>query len=133
MTFVIAAVKEPSSRLKRRPVCSMWRRLIVFFLMLSVVASGAASAQDSVTSGPAREVVHRVPPAYPELARRLQISGIVKLRATIAPNGSVKLIEPVGGNPVLMKAAQEAVTNWKYAPASTETHELIELRFNTPH
>jgi hypothetical protein len=42
------------------------------------------------------------------------------------------LIEPVGGNPVLLKAAQEAVGNWKYAPAPDETQALIELRFNAP-
>jgi len=104
----------------------MWRRLIVVFLVLMVAAS-AVSAQDSDTS---REVERKVAPIYPDLARRLHISGVVKLRATIAPNGSVKLIEPMGGNPVLLKAAQEAVANWKYAPAHDETRELIELRFN---
>jgi TonB family protein len=109
----------------------MWSRCIVVLLLL-LTAATAASAQDSDTSQQAREVVRRVAPIYPDLARRLQISGIVKLRATIAPNGSVKLIEPVGGNPVLMKAAQDAVANWKYAPSPDETRELIELRFNTP-
>ncbi len=106
----------------------MWRRLIVVFLVLMVAAS-AVSAQDSDTS---REVERKVAPIYPDLARRLHISGVVKLRATIAPNGSVKLIAPVGGNPVLLKAAQEAVANWKYAPAPDETQALIELRFNAP-
>jgi TonB family protein len=108
-------------------------RIIVVLLLLLPVAFSAASAQDSDASRQARQVVRRVPPAYPDLARRLQISGIVKVRATVAPNGSVKLIEPVGGNPVLLKAAQEAVANWKYAPAPDETRELIELHFNTPH
>jgi len=65
--------------------------------------------------------VQQVAPVYPDLAKRMQISGVVKLRAAIAPNGSVKWIEPVGGNPVLLKAAQEAVANWKYAPAPDET------------
>jgi TonB family protein len=108
-------------------------RLILVFLVLLPVTFRAASAQDSDTSRQAREVVRRVPPAYPDLARRLQISGIVRLRATVAPNGSVRFIEPVGGNPVLIKAAQDAVANWKYAPAPDETRELIELHFNTPH
>jgi hypothetical protein len=31
---------------------------------------------------------------------------------------------------LLIKAAQEAVTKWKYAPALHETRELIELRFD---
>jgi hypothetical protein len=52
------------------------------------------------------------------------------LGAADAPDGSVKLIESVGGNPLLIKAAQEAVTKWRYAPALHETRELIELRFN---
>jgi TonB family protein len=110
----------------------MWRRLIVLLLVLLAAASTVASAQNSETSGQARELVHRVAPVYPDLARRLQLSGVVKLRATIAPDGSVKLIEQVGGNPLLVKAAQEAVTNWKYAHAPTETRELIELRFDMP-
>ena len=108
----------------------MYRRLIIVFSLLLTTAS-AASAQDSDTSQGARQAVHKVAPVYPDLARRMQISGIVKLRATIAPNGSVKSIEPVGGNPLLIKAAEEAVTNWKYAPAPDETRVLIELHFNT--
>lgn len=105
----------------------------IFILLLLLPVVKAASAQDSDTPRQVREVVHRVPPTYPDLARRLQISGMVRLRATVAPNGSVKFVEPVGGNPLLIKAAQEAVANWKYAPAPDETRELVEFRFNTPH
>ena len=107
----------------------MYPRLIIVFLLLLTAAS-AASAQDSDTSQGARQVVRKVAPVYPDLARRMRITGIVKLRATIAPDGSVKSIESVGGNPLLIKAAQEAVTKWKYAPALHETRELIELRFD---
>jgi len=110
----------------------MSRRLIAVLLVL-VAAANYASAQNSATSHEAREVVRRVNPIYPDLARRLQLSGVVKLRATVAPNGSVKSVEPLGGHPVLMRAAQEAVTSWKYAPAAAETQELIEVHFNTPH
>jgi TonB family protein len=108
----------------------MWRRLTTVFLVLLMAAASPAFAQDSDPSNHAREVVHKVAPIYPDLARRLQISGVVKLRATVAPNGSVKLIEPLGGHPVLMKAAQEAVTKWKYAPTPEETREVIEVLFN---
>lgn len=109
----------------------MGRRFTLFVLLLTVAAR-AAFPQDSDTSTNVRTVVHRVAPAYPDLARKLQIGGVVKLRATVARNGTVKQIEPVGGNPLLLKAAQDAVTNWKYAPAANETRELIELRFNAP-
>jgi TonB family protein len=105
----------------------MGRRLILILLLLQTV--GGALAQDSAPPT-ARRVVFKVNPAYPDLARRMHLSGIVRLRITIAPNGSVRLVEPVGGNPVLLKAAQDAVSNWKYAPAPGETSEVVELRFD---
>jgi TonB family protein len=109
----------------------MPRRLILFLLALLMIATLYASAQDSEGFQQPRNVVHRVSPIYPDLAKRTHISGVVKLRATIAPDGSVKLIEQVGGNPVLIKAAQDAVTKWKYAPAPNETRQLVELHFDT--
>ena len=111
----------------------MWRRFITVALLLLTASAGTVFAQDPEASHDARQLVHKVAPTYPDLARRLQISGVVKLRATVAPNGSIKSVEPLGGNPVLLKAATEAVNHWQYAPASSETRELIELRFNTPH
>lgn len=111
----------------------MWRRVITVVLLLLTASADSLFAQDPQTSSNARILVHKVAPMYPDLARRLQICGVVKLRATVAPNGSVKLVEPLGGNPVLLKAATEAVSHWQYVPAPNETRELIELRFNTPH
>jgi TonB family protein len=105
----------------------MGRYVILILLLLQTVA--AVPVQDS-TPQQARKIVLKVNPAYPDLARRMHLSGIVKLRATIAPNGSVKSIETVGGNPVLVKAAQDAVSNWKFASGPDETHEFIELRFD---
>jgi TonB family protein len=109
----------------------MGRRLIIFLLALLTVAASAAPAQEPDTSQHGRKVVRMVTPVYPELARRLQISGVVKLQATVAPDGTVKSIEPVGGHPLLIRAAQDAVTKWKFVPAPAETQELIELNFKT--
>jgi TonB family protein len=107
----------------------MGRRFIVFLLALLTVAASAALAQDGDTSTHTRKVARMVTPVYPDLARRLQMSGVVKLTATVAPDGSVKSTKPLGGHPLFVKAAQDAVTNWKFAPASEETRELIELQF----
>jgi TonB family protein len=109
----------------------MSRHLIILFVALLALTASAAPAQDPDASQHARKVVHMVNPVYPDLARRLQMSGVVKLRATVAPNGSVKSTEVVGGHPILIKAAQDAVTNWKFATAPDETQELIELNFKT--
>jgi TonB family protein len=106
----------------------MRTRFAVLVVALLAVASGAP-AQSSPPPERERKVVRRVVPTYPDLARRLQISGVVKLMATVAPNGNVKSIDVLGGNPVLIQAAEEAVGNWKFASVAEETHELIELRF----
>lgn len=113
----------------------MGRCLTIFIILplaFLTVATGAGFAQDSDAAQPERKIVRRVNPIYPDLARQLHISSVVRLSATVAPNGSVKSIDAIGGNPVLIKAAQDAVRNWKYAVAPRETRVLIELRFNTP-
>jgi TonB family protein len=108
-------------------------RLIVVLLVVFTLEISAATAQDLETSQHLRQLVQKVAPVYPNLAKRAHLCGVVKLRATIAPNGSVKAIELVGGNPVFIQAAQDAVAKWRYAPAPEETRQLVELDFNIPH
>ena len=105
----------------------MGHRLVLIFLLMLTVAP--APAQDA-TPPQERKVVLRVNPAYPDLARRMHLAGVVKLQVTIAADGSVKSVSPLGGNPVLLKSAQEAVSRWKYTPAPEETREVVELRFD---
>jgi TonB family protein len=69
-------------------------------------------------------------PTYPEIAKRMQLSGNVKIMVTVGPDGTVKSTQPMGGSPVLLQAAQDAVLKWKFASASGETRELIELHFD---
>lgn len=77
-----------------------------------------------------RRVVNKVAPLYPELARRMNVSGSVKLEVVIAPNGSVKSEKIVGGHPVLAQSAEDAVRKWKWAPSPQETTDLIEIKFS---
>jgi TonB family protein len=78
----------------------------------------------------ARKVAVKVEPQYPDLARRNHIFGKVRIQAVVAPDGTVKEAHEIGGGPVLVKAALEAVGQWKFEPASKETTELIEIAFN---
>lgn len=78
-----------------------------------------------------RKVLTRVAPAYPELARKTNIHGAVKLLAVVASDGKVKSTEVVGGNPVLAPAAVDAVRRWKYEAGPQPTKEVIELKFDT--
>jgi TonB family protein len=77
-----------------------------------------------------RKVVTRVVPAYPDLARRMNVRGTVKLEALVATNGNVKSLEIRGGHPLLTEAAQSAIRKWKWEPASHETREPVEVRFD---
>lgn len=58
----------------------------------------------------------------------MSLSGTVKLVAFVGPDGSVKKIEPLGGSPILVQAAQNAISRWKFAPGP-ETKENVELHF----
>jgi TonB family protein len=92
------------------------------------VLFGRAQSQSTPTEG--RRVIRKAYPTYPEIAKKMNISGTVKVIATVAPDGTVKSIRPMGGSPVLIQAAENAVYKWKYAPASAESAEPIELHFD---
>jgi len=77
-----------------------------------------------------RAIVDRVVPVYPDLARRAQIHGTVRVGVVVTPSGKAKSTQVIGGNPLLAKAAVDAIEKWKWAPAPQETKELIELNFH---
>jgi len=51
---------------------------------------------------------------YPEIARRMKIAGIVRLKLELTSSGSVRESTVIGGNPVLASAAQQAVKQSKF-------------------
>jgi len=59
----------------------------------------------------------------------VNIRGGVRVVALVAPNGTVKSVEVKGGHPLLAEAAQNALRQWKFEPASKETYEIVEIRF----
>jgi protein TonB len=75
-------------------------------------------------SGPARlggsvaeaNLIHRVIPVYPPLAKSARIQGTVEFTALISKGGSIEHLRLVHGHPLLVRAAREAVEQWKYQP-----------------
>ena len=61
-------------------------------------------------------LVNKVQPVYPPLARQTRISGTVRLHAIISKQGSVESLEVLSGHPLLVRAAMDAVQQWKYKP-----------------
>jgi bla regulator protein blaR1 len=97
---------------------------------LATAASPAASAVTQQSEQPADVhasvhaskhemaalIVKKVPPEYPEAAKKAGIQGQVVLRAIIGKNGDVENLQIVSGHPQLAPAAIEAVKQWKYRP-----------------
>jgi TonB family protein len=77
-----------------------------------------------------RKTKSKVEPMYPGLARRMKISGLVKVDVTVAANGTVKDAKVVGGHPVLANAVLDAVKKWRFEPAPQETTETLQFRFD---
>jgi periplasmic protein TonB len=61
-------------------------------------------------------LVNKVQPVYPPLARQTRIAGTVRLHAIISKSGSVESLEVLSGHPLLVRAAMDAVQQWKYKP-----------------
>lgn len=101
-------------------------------LALSVTAVFVPVLPAQKPSKPERKVTLVTKPEYPEILRRAQVGGVVRLKATVLPNGTVSNVEILGGNPILAENAAASVKKWKYAPAATQTAEDVSLSFS-PH
>jgi len=113
----------------------MRKRLIAVGLGLALLGGGSSIlprkllAQNAPTDEK-RKVRSRVVPEYPALARQMNVTGKVKIETTIAADGHVIGTRVVGGSPLLVNAALEALKQWRFEPASKDTTEIIEFEFN---
>jgi TonB family protein len=96
-------------------------RLLPLILLFGLSAFGFS--QD-------HKVKSRVTPEYPELMRKMHMGGAVKVRVVIAPDGRVKEAQALGGHPMLISAATEAVKQWKFEPAEEQSTTVVELKFD---
>jgi TonB family protein len=105
------------------------RHFLVMLFSLSCCLAPAATAQNQPTSiDSGRKILRKMTPTYPELARKMNLGGTVKVIAIVAADGEVKSVEPKGGSPILLRAAEDAVSKWKFASGG-ESRETIEVRF----
>jgi TonB family protein len=105
-------------------------RGLVFFLTLGVLAVALTPSLVLAEDGGERKVKNKVSPSYPEIAKKMGIAGIVRLQLTVAPNGSVKETKVIGGHPILVTAAVDAVKKWKYETSSAESTGTVEIKFD---
>ena len=94
---------------------------ILLFFILLLVNTFAVAAE--------RPVMKRISAAYPELAKRMRVTGIVRLEAKVSSAGKVQEVKVVSGHPLLGAAAKDAVVHWEFAPADADSTERIDVEF----
>jgi periplasmic protein TonB len=71
-------------------------------------------------------LIYKLQPQYPTAARLMRVSGTVRLQAIIGKDGSVRDVEILSGNPILVPAAIAAVREWRYRPTQLNG-ETVEV------
>jgi protein TonB len=79
-------------------------------------------------------LIHRVDPEYPEIARRSRVQGAVLLYALIGEDGRIRDLKALCGPPLLVPASLDAIRQWRYrpyelngAPIAVETTIKVEF------
>jgi TonB family protein len=96
----------------------------------SLALAPKTPAQESPAEAPKRKVRVRMVPDYPPLAKTLKVIGKVKIEATVTAEGRVTTTRVIGGSPLLVSSALDALKKWRFEPAPKETVEIIEFEFN---
>jgi TonB family protein len=102
----------------------MKNKPLIALLLMMALASGSFAQEAK------RAVKIASKPVFPELAKRMNVAGSVKVECVVAPNGTVKSAKAIGGHPLLIDAALTAAKSSKFEPAAEETKELITYNFN---
>ena len=64
----------------------------------------------------AANLIRKITPIYPPLAKQARIQGVVRFTAIIGKDGTIQNLQLVSGHPLLVEAARQAVTQWQYKP-----------------
>jgi TonB family protein len=107
--------------------------LLTLLCVSNTSVAQSANEQPAQTQTSSRKVKSNPPPEYPELARRMSITGTARVLVTVANDGSVTTVKELGGNPVLVAALVKAVKKWKYEPADHENEIEVKYEFTMPH
>jgi TonB family protein len=108
-----------SNKLQRKGL----RLIQITALALMVVSAIPARAVEQ------RAVKSRFAPVYPEIAKRMKISGVVRLEVTVDAEGKVTDVKTLSGNHMLSSAAEEAVRKWKFEPGPGASTVDVSLDF----
>ena len=72
--------------------------------------------------------ITKVQPIYPELARRMNVTGTVHVEIVVDTAGKVISAKAVDGSPVLRGSAELAVKQWRFKPSTMNGKPVISSR-----
>lgn len=108
----------------------MNKRTILLTTALTVFAAVQVASADSEKHLSASEslsaAINKPQPAYPQIAKQLKLEGAVSLNAFVTEDGTVDHVEAVSGNPVLVRSAEDALKQWKFAK-QTEDGKAVKF------
>jgi len=64
----------------------------------------------------AANLIRKVTPQYPPLAKQARVQGTVRFQAIIGKDGTIQNLQLITGHPLLVPAATDAVKQWLYKP-----------------
>lgn len=100
-----------------------WRAACAMLVIGTSLPGLSAVAQEH------RKAISHPTPVYPEIAKKMQLTGVVKVQVVISADGVIKETRVIGGHPIFVSIVQDTLKNWKYAPASGETTLVLEFNF----
>ena len=98
---------------------------------------GAERVLEMSASDAAAHLIKRAEPIYPPSALAAGVGGIVRLRTTVAIDGTVRTATLLTGSRLLAPAAIDAVKQWRYTPFTVDGHPVaasfdVEVPFTLP-
>jgi TonB family protein len=108
-----------------------WGRSILTAVALMAFVLAAASAQQANEEAK-RKLKSRINPVLSDVARRMGLSGKVRIEVTIAPDGRVKSARALGGHPLLVQACLEAVKEGDMTPRLRKARKLSNSNSSSP-
>ncbi len=95
-------------------------------VLILAVCSALAGPVDSDQP---RKIRSQVRPVVPDMARRMNLRGTVRLEIEIAADGTVKSTKALGGHPILIQSAEQAIRKWRYEPGPP-SKTVVEFIFH---
>jgi len=99
------------------------KAIAVMVLMLGFAVNGQAAEMQ-------RAIISRIPPNYPMIARRMHVEGTVVVEVTAMPDGSAVKVKAMSGHPLLMQAAEDCVSHWRFVTMPKPERGTVTVVFS---